>query len=127
MINGLINVYKEPGYTSHDVVARLRGILKQKKIGMMREDFVHTMIHELRRPVQALKMCISFLNDPEMRTDEETCREVTHDAIFELDNLSAYLGKLKDMFGMQNAYWLCVPCFIYILYYGISGYKIRTK
>ena len=23
--------------------------------------------------------------------------EVTHDAIFELDNLSAYLGKLKDM------------------------------
>lgn len=72
-------------------------ILKQKKIGMMREDFVHTMIHELRRPVQALKMCISFLNDPEMRTDEETCREVTHDAIFELDNLSAYLGKLKDM------------------------------
>lgn len=29
----MINVYKEPGYTSHDVVARLRGILKQKKIG----------------------------------------------------------------------------------------------
>lgn len=35
MINGVINVYKEPGYTSHDVVARLRGILKQKKIGHM--------------------------------------------------------------------------------------------
>ncbi len=33
MYHGLINVYKEPGYTSHDVVARLRGILKQKKIG----------------------------------------------------------------------------------------------
>ena len=31
MINGVINVYKEPGYTSHDVVAKLRGILKQKK------------------------------------------------------------------------------------------------
>lgn len=35
MISGVINVYKEPGYTSHDVVARLRGILKQKKIGHM--------------------------------------------------------------------------------------------
>lgn len=35
MINGVINVYKEPGYTSHDVVAKLRGILKQKKIGHM--------------------------------------------------------------------------------------------
>ena len=33
MINGIINVYKEPGFTSHDVVAKLRGILKQKKIG----------------------------------------------------------------------------------------------
>ncbi len=33
MYNGLINVYKEAGYTSNDVVARLRGILKMKKIG----------------------------------------------------------------------------------------------
>lgn len=33
MINGVINVYKERGFTSHDVVAKLRGILKQKKIG----------------------------------------------------------------------------------------------
>ena len=33
MYHGVINVYKEAGYTSHDVVARLRGILKQKKIG----------------------------------------------------------------------------------------------
>lgn len=31
--NGIMNVYKESGYTSHDVVARLRGICKQKKIG----------------------------------------------------------------------------------------------
>lgn len=33
LINGVINVYKEQGYTSFDVVAKLRGILKQKKIG----------------------------------------------------------------------------------------------
>lgn len=32
-INGVINVYKEAGFTSHDVVAKLRGILHQKKIG----------------------------------------------------------------------------------------------
>ena len=32
-INGVINIYKEKGYTSHDVVAKLRGILHQKKIG----------------------------------------------------------------------------------------------
>ena len=33
MINGVINIYKIKGFTSHDVVAKLRGILKQKKIG----------------------------------------------------------------------------------------------
>lgn len=33
MYNGVINVYKERGFTSFDVVAKLRGILKQKKIG----------------------------------------------------------------------------------------------
>ena len=33
MINGIINIYKIKGFTSHDVVAKLRGIVKQKKIG----------------------------------------------------------------------------------------------
>lgn len=32
-MDGMINVYKESGFTSHDVVAKLRGILKMKKIG----------------------------------------------------------------------------------------------
>lgn len=33
MINGIINIFKEKNFTSHDVVAKMRGILKQKKIG----------------------------------------------------------------------------------------------
>ena len=32
-MDGILNIYKEAGFTSHDVVARLRGILQQKKIG----------------------------------------------------------------------------------------------
>ncbi|MDK2809126.1 MAG: tRNA pseudouridine55 synthase [Clostridiales bacterium] len=32
-MDGILNVYKEKGFTSHDVVAKLRGIVKQKKIG----------------------------------------------------------------------------------------------
>ncbi|MCM1123156.1 MAG: tRNA pseudouridine(55) synthase TruB [Eubacterium sp.] len=31
--NGIMNVYKEKGFTSHDVVAKLRGICQMKKIG----------------------------------------------------------------------------------------------
>ena len=33
MYNGIVNIYKEQGFTSHDVVAKLRGIYGQKKIG----------------------------------------------------------------------------------------------
>jgi fucose permease len=27
----------------------------------------------------------------------------------------------------QTAYWIMVPCYVFILYFAISGYKIRTK
>lgn len=32
-----------------------------------------------------------------------------------------------DILGAQGAYWLALPCFLFILYYGVAGYKIRTK
>lgn len=35
-------------------------------------------------------------------------------------------GSLKDAVGAQQAYWLCLPCFVYILYYSMHGYKIRS-
>lgn len=50
MVNGIINVYKEKGYTSFDVVAKLRGIFHQKKIGhtgtldlMRKESFLSAL------------------------------------------------------------------------------------
>lgn len=36
-------------------------------------------------------------------------------------------GVLKEGFGIQQAYWICLPCFIVILLYGTFWYKIRTK
>ena len=33
MIHGILNIYKKKGYTSHDEVAKLRGITGQRKIG----------------------------------------------------------------------------------------------
>jgi two-component system phosphate regulon sensor histidine kinase PhoR len=76
---------------------QIKTILKQKRIDELRKSFVNTMIHELKRPVQALKMCVSFLNDKILRTDEKAMDEVIRDSMSELDNLSAYLSKLRDM------------------------------
>lgn len=36
-------------------------------------------------------------------------------------------GLVQDKYGYQASYWVCVPCFLFILYYGFAGYKIRTK
>lgn len=36
-------------------------------------------------------------------------------------------GLVQDQYGYQASYWVCVPCFLFILYYGFAGYKIRTK
>lgn len=37
-------------------------------------------------------------------------------------------GLLEQATGSyQQSYWVCVPCFLFILYYGVAGYKIRKK
>lgn len=79
------------------LIFQIRTILKQKKIGELRQNFVNTMIHELKRPVQTLKTFVSFLGNKDMRSDEIITEQIVQDSMFELDNLSAYLIKLKDM------------------------------
>ena len=84
------------------LVYQIRIIMEQRKMDEMRKSFVNTMIHELKRPVQTLKMCIAFLNNKSMRTDEQMMDAVVQDAIFELDNLSAYLSKVRELTRADN-------------------------
>ena len=35
-------------------------------------------------------------------------------------------GKISDNFGSQEAYWLMVPAYIFILFYAIRGHKIKS-
>ncbi|MDD4589733.1 MAG: HAMP domain-containing sensor histidine kinase [Parabacteroides sp.] len=79
------------------LIYQFRTITLQNRIERLRSDFLHTMIHELKRPVQALKMLISFLKDKEMRSDKQLFDEALDDSQTELDNLSAYFSKLRDM------------------------------
>lgn len=84
------------------LIFQIRTILRQRKIGELRQSFVNTMIHELKRPVQTLKSFVAFLGDKEMRADEQLAGQVVQDSMFELDNLGAYLQKLKDMVRADN-------------------------
>ena len=85
------------------LVFQIQTILKQQKLSELRESFVNTMIHELKRPVQTLKTFAAFLADPDMRSDGETAQQVALDSMFEIDNLGAYLEKLKDIIRTDNA------------------------
>ena len=67
-MNGIINVYKEKGYTSHDVVARLRGITGEKHIG-------HTGTLD-PAATGVLPMCLgSATKACELLTDKGKCYE----------------------------------------------------
>jgi len=34
-------------------------------------------------------------------------------------------GSLADAFSPQQAYWIVIPCYLFILYYGLVGHKVR--
>jgi len=36
-------------------------------------------------------------------------------------------GYLADLFGPKQAYWIVIPCYIYILFFARKGYKIRKN
>ena len=40
--------------------------------------------------------------------------------------LWASLGEMKSI-GFQQAYWIMVPCYLFILYFAISGHKVGLK
>lgn len=70
----------------------IKVMLLQKKVDKIRSDFVHTMIHELKRPVQTLKMCVSVFSS--QKTDEKDENALIMETVREeSDNLTAYLAK----------------------------------
>lgn len=36
-------------------------------------------------------------------------------------------GRLADVFSTQQAYWILVPSYVFILYFAIAGHKVRSK
>jgi fucose permease len=34
-------------------------------------------------------------------------------------------GYLSDAFDTQQAYWIAIPCYLFILYFAVSGHKVR--
>ena len=79
------------------LVYQILTIRKQRHIEAIRQEFMHTMIHELKRPISTLKMCVSFMGNERMMLDEESKQRILSSSHHELDNLTSYFSKLRDI------------------------------
>ena len=79
------------------LVYQILTIRKQLHIEAIRQEFLHTMIHELKRPISTLKMCVSFKGNERMMQDAESKQRILSSSHHELDNLTSYFSKLRDI------------------------------
>lgn len=79
------------------LVLQFSTVLKLSRLDKLRNSFITTMIHELKRPIATLKMCVSGIENEQMMADCEVKAELTSETRGALDNLSAYFSKLRDI------------------------------
>ncbi len=79
------------------LVLQFSTILRLNRLDRMRNGFITTMIHELKRPISTLKMCVSGIENETMMSSPEIKRELVAATRGALDNLSAYFSKLRDI------------------------------
>ena len=79
------------------LIYQILTIRKQRHIEAIRQEFLHTMIHELKRPISTLKMCVSFMGNERMMQDGESKQKILSSSYNELDNLTSYFSKLRDI------------------------------
>lgn len=79
------------------LIGQISTIIKMSRIDRMRNDFVTTMVHELKRPISTLKMCVSGIENQKMTSQPEMKRELISETRTALDNLSSYFSKLRDI------------------------------
>jgi MFS transporter, FHS family, L-fucose permease len=36
-------------------------------------------------------------------------------------------ASLGEKIGFQQAFWIMIPCYLFILYFAVSGHKVGTK
>ena len=129
MYDGIVNVYKEQGYTSHDVVAKLRGIFGQKKVGHtgtldpMAEGVLivvlgratklaHLIVTSRKRYIAEMQLGVTSDTDDSTGNVVESCSQDKLDEMFSgeaafnsaLENvMQQFLGKSMQVPPMYSA------------------------
>lgn len=79
------------------LVWQIKTIVKLTRLDKMRNSFITTMIHELKRPITTLKICVSGIDNEKMMENALLRHEMASETRMALDNLAAYFSKLRDI------------------------------
>ena len=77
-MNGIIIVDKPAGFTSHDVVAKLRGIYKTRRIGPV--SYTHLDVYKRQEEFIAAALSPSEVVSVTADTDSRTCSVIVPDS-----------------------------------------------
>lgn len=81
----------------YSIFYQIATIRRQQRIDEVRRDFLHTMIHELKRPISTLKMCVSSMRNEKLMSNIEFKEDILRSSHNELDSLTLYFSKLRDI------------------------------
>lgn len=79
------------------LIIQILTIRKQEQVSRLRQNFISTMLHELKRPLFTLKMCISYLCNKGFVNDPVKMEAIISQSRNEVDNLSSYFSKLREL------------------------------
>jgi two-component system phosphate regulon sensor histidine kinase PhoR len=75
----------------------LKTILKQKKLGEIKNDFINNMTHELKTPLATISLAIDALNNPQVKQDEEKFNQYTAILKEENQKLNSHVERVLQM------------------------------
>lgn len=79
------------------LLLQLQTISRQQRTSKLRQNFVNTTIHELRRPIQTLKTIVAYLQQSSSGDSGNGESKMLENARVETDNLTSYLQKLREV------------------------------
>lgn len=75
----------------------LRSIMRQKKLGDMKNDFINNMTHELKTPIATISLAIDAISNPQIKDDHEKFGQYTAILKEENQKLNAHVEHVLQM------------------------------
>jgi two-component system phosphate regulon sensor histidine kinase PhoR len=80
----------------------LRSIMRQKKLGDMKNDFINNMTHELKTPIATISLAIDAISNPQIKNDQEKFEQYAAILKEENQKLNAHVEHVLQMARLEK-------------------------